>query len=668
MSIALRPGVMEVAALQYAAMGLPVLPLRAGTKIPLTNRGVYDATTDPEQIRRWWQQWPNANVGIACGKILVTDLDTYKANAGSNAPALTNADLATIKVETAHKGTHLWYLMPEGKAYGNATGNLPKWIDIRGDGGYVVAPPSILFEDGAELAYSFIPGNSPTDIEIAKLPTVIAEALETAQEAHSGPIVTFSKGYAPMPDLAQWGLSGDTCELIQNGAPKGERSEADWRVACELVRAGATDDEIYAVFTHFAIGSKFDEQGDKYLSHTVSRARAKHLPNGDGRLAGVRAWNGGADCVAKLRETGTYRVAELVALFDALVELAQQSGTTKVHTTIRALAIICAIRPSALHRRLKKLVDAKFITTSASERGTTIDLSPSIFYLDENGTLPSTVKSVPFSSSKFLTEHRVDDAFTSYAYTHAIKRREMPTVLLTSLGATALLLWPALEIGGTVGDLATRTGLSGPSVRATLKRMWAAGLLFVWQEGRSYCYLLHPDAEQRLEERREHMATDGVGLLRTGRNYSDVANYAHRRLKGNDLEPYARAKLEERQHKADMMAMICFDTLERRGINPYRVGNHREIRPRIRFDEREEWRSHYRDIWEALQALGEMHLSDKVRLLTIATVGEDATPERWQAARREISEQVDKAISLSYRRVKFEREHDDVQVVLPNKT
>jgi hypothetical protein len=56
-----------------------------------------------------------------------------------------------------------------------------------------------------------------------------------------------------------------------------------------------------------------------------------------------------------------------------------------------------------------------------------------------------------------------------------------------------------------------------------------------------------------------------------------------------------------------------------------------------------------------------MHLSDKVRLLTVATVGEDATPEQWQAARREISEQVDTAISLSYRRVKFEREHDDVQ-------
>jgi DNA-binding MarR family transcriptional regulator len=658
---------MLAAALQNAAMGLPVLPLRAGTKIPATNRGVYDATTDPEQIRRWWQRWPNANVGIACGGILVTDLDTYKANAGSNAPALTHADLNTVKVKTAHDGTHLWYLMPEGKTYGNATGNLPKWIDIRGAGGYVVAPPSILFEDGAELAYSFIPGHSPTDIEIAKLPATIAEALETAQEAHSGPTVTFSKGYAPMPDLAQWGLSADTCELIQKGAPKGERSEADWRVVCELVRAGATDDDIHAVFVHFAIGSKFDEQGDKYLSHTVSRARAKHLPSGDGRLAGLRVWNGGADCVALLRDTSNRGVAEVVASFDVIVEMAQQQGTTKVATTVRELAILRALPSSTLHRHLKKLVDAGFIALSASEKGTTVDLSPIIFYLGANGTLPNSVESVPFAPSKFLTEHRADDAFTNYAYTHAIKRREMPTVLLASLGANALLLWPALEIGGTVEDLATRTGLSFDSVRRTLRRMWAAGLLFVWQEGKSYCYLLHPDAEQRLEERREHMVTDGIGLLRTGRNYSDVANYAHMRLKRDDLEPYARAKLEERQRKADMMALICFDTLERRGINPYRVGNHREIKPRIRFDAAEEWRRWGRDMWEVLELLGDDKLEEKIRLLTIADVGEDASESVYRAARREISEQIDIALSLAPRRASLERSytHPDVEEDTP---
>jgi hypothetical protein len=199
--------------------------------------------------------------------------------------------------------------------------------------------------------------------------------------------------------------------------------------------------------------------------------------------------------------------------------------------------------------------------------------------------------------------------------------------------------------------------------------MWAAGLLFVWQEGRSYCYLLHPDAEQRLEERREHMVTDGIGLLRTGRNYSDVANYAHRRLKRDDLEPYARAKLEERQQKADMMALICFDTLERRGINPYRVGNHREIKPRIRFDAAEEWRSWGRDMWEVLLLLGDDKLEEKIRLLTVAEVGDDASIETYRNTRRAIAERAELALSLAQRRASLERTYthpdaqDDVELV-----
>src|SRR4051794_7912570 len=81
------------AALDYAARGWPVLPLweprgvgvcacgagcqRVG-KHPRTAHGVGDATTDPEQIRAWWQEWPTTNIGIATGRasgLLVVDVD-----------------------------------------------------------------------------------------------------------------------------------------------------------------------------------------------------------------------------------------------------------------------------------------------------------------------------------------------------------------------------------------------------------------------------------------------------------------------------------------------------------------------------------------------------------------------------------------------------------------
>jgi hypothetical protein len=60
------------AALAYAALGWPVFPLRPGDKIPLIPKteggnGVHDATTDPDQLREWWDRQPDANIGLAAG-------------------------------------------------------------------------------------------------------------------------------------------------------------------------------------------------------------------------------------------------------------------------------------------------------------------------------------------------------------------------------------------------------------------------------------------------------------------------------------------------------------------------------------------------------------------------------------------------------------------------
>lgn len=75
-------------ALQCAARGWHVHPLKPGNKIPITPHGKLDATTDEEQIRIWWTKLPNANVGISCGPsglcVLdvdhgLTDLDSFNA-------------------------------------------------------------------------------------------------------------------------------------------------------------------------------------------------------------------------------------------------------------------------------------------------------------------------------------------------------------------------------------------------------------------------------------------------------------------------------------------------------------------------------------------------------------------------------------------------------------
>lgn len=133
------------AALSYAARGWPVLPLQG--KIPLTAHGVKDATVDEAVIRAWWQRWPKANVGIACGQasgLLVVDVDARSGGLDT----LAGYDLApTLTVETGGGGLHLYYRWPDVPIVGGK-GRFGAGIDCQGEGRYVVAPPSIHPETG----------------------------------------------------------------------------------------------------------------------------------------------------------------------------------------------------------------------------------------------------------------------------------------------------------------------------------------------------------------------------------------------------------------------------------------------------------------------------------------------------------------------------------------
>ncbi len=137
-------GTMLNAALAYAAHGWPVLPLRAGQKTPLTEHGLHDATTDAAVIESWWNAHPDANVGIRTGAvsgIVVIDCDVKNGQQGGESFKLLRLP-ATLISQTPSGGWHSLYKHP-GYEVRNRAGLKPG-IDIRGDGGYIVAPPSIL--------------------------------------------------------------------------------------------------------------------------------------------------------------------------------------------------------------------------------------------------------------------------------------------------------------------------------------------------------------------------------------------------------------------------------------------------------------------------------------------------------------------------------------------
>ncbi len=137
-------------ALEYTGMGLAVFPLRARNKTPATKNGCKDATTDQKQIASWWNRWPDANIGIATGSVsgglVVIDLDRDEEKGRDGYEILQEWQRQhgqlpdTCQSITGRGGYHLLYR--DTAEHRNAQA-LFEGVDIRGEGGYIVAPPSI---------------------------------------------------------------------------------------------------------------------------------------------------------------------------------------------------------------------------------------------------------------------------------------------------------------------------------------------------------------------------------------------------------------------------------------------------------------------------------------------------------------------------------------------
>jgi hypothetical protein len=183
------------AALAYASRGWRVFPLPPRGKIPAPgSHGFKDATTDLEKIERWWADNPNFNVAIATGEVsdlFVTDLDGYKY------PSQTDAEEAiqpykipeTPTVLTGAGGFQYFTKFPTGKNLTISGGKLGAFIDTRGNGGYVVAPPSIHPNGRPYRWYEFEDAPlAPTPVEIVeKLETHQARSLLSSAEVLKGP-------------------------------------------------------------------------------------------------------------------------------------------------------------------------------------------------------------------------------------------------------------------------------------------------------------------------------------------------------------------------------------------------------------------------------------------------------------------------------------------------
>jgi Bifunctional DNA primase/polymerase, N-terminal len=132
------------AALGYPQQGFSVIPIQRRGKRPLIAWDEYQHCRATEsEITEWWKHWPDANIGIVTGAIsdlVVIDLDTAEAK-NKLKELVPGFDFTAVPRSRTGKGWQLFFKHP-GVMLPNRAGIIPG-LDVRGDGGYVVAPPSI---------------------------------------------------------------------------------------------------------------------------------------------------------------------------------------------------------------------------------------------------------------------------------------------------------------------------------------------------------------------------------------------------------------------------------------------------------------------------------------------------------------------------------------------
>jgi hypothetical protein len=185
------PEAASAAAAHYIDLGWPVFPV-AG-KVPLPgSRGVKDATRDHALAASWWPPRTNLGVAIATGRpasTWVLDVDGLEGAASLQELERERGPLpATVEARTS-RGRHIYFRLPaDAPDVRNSAGVVAPGVDVRGSGGYVVAPPS---PHPSGDRYRWAPGRDPDTLAIASAPAWLLELLNppAAPPAPSRPVL-----------------------------------------------------------------------------------------------------------------------------------------------------------------------------------------------------------------------------------------------------------------------------------------------------------------------------------------------------------------------------------------------------------------------------------------------------------------------------------------------
>jgi Bifunctional DNA primase/polymerase, N-terminal/Primase C terminal 1 (PriCT-1) len=205
-----------VAALAYARRGWPIFPLHTPTnghctcgkpdcknigKHPRTPQGLKDASTDEAMVRHWWTRWPQANLGGLTGAtsgVIVLDVDPrHGGNISLEDLEAAHGKLPDTVESQTGGGRHVFFKHPGVPIRNDAGKKLGPGLDIRGDGGYIVLPPS-LHASGRQ--YEWEVSSHPDDVPLAPMPPWLMALLTSPEGSRNGQPATTG---GPIPEGAR---------------------------------------------------------------------------------------------------------------------------------------------------------------------------------------------------------------------------------------------------------------------------------------------------------------------------------------------------------------------------------------------------------------------------------------------------------------------------------
>jgi len=239
-------------ALKYLSRGWSVIPLGRKKKPLLPEWTTYQSRLATEQeIRQWWGKWPDANIGIVTGSIsglVVLDADSEKAH-----QYIQQRGMPPTPQASTGKGTHFYFKHPGDRVPNKVNSEIG--LDVRADGGYVVAPPSI-HPNGKR--YEWAPYLNPWDADVERMQPWM---IEYCNQSNSRP-----KG----GEVAE----GWQTEALK-GVGKGERNHTAARLAGRYIAKGMTDDEVVQVLLIWNQNNNPPLSKDEIV-RTVKSVRATH--------------------------------------------------------------------------------------------------------------------------------------------------------------------------------------------------------------------------------------------------------------------------------------------------------------------------------------------------------------------------------------------------------